>query len=493
MNVVDYLFKDSKNINKELILGNSEIISFKESYKQITKISGFLRKEVGENKMIILMSENSVFFIIAYFGIIKSGNICIPVNPTIGHKALTHIIYLCGCELCLTQKRIQNKFNDFKVHIVNDKSVKEIIEKNSLGNTSTIEKNSSEFDHNRSAAIIFTSGSTALPKGVILSHRNIMANTDSILEYLQLTSDDIVELVLPLSYCYGLSLLHTHVKVGGSLVINNSFIFLDTVIEDLIKYKGTGFAGVPSHFQILLRNSSAFKKRSFPNLKYVTQAGGKLHVRFIREFVETFPTVKFYVMYGQTEATARLSYLPPELLMEKMGSIGKGIPNVKLEVLNKESKPVRPGELGEIVATGENVMVGYLGDEELTNQVIKDGKLFTRDMGTIDEDGFIYVVSREEEFLKVGGERISPAEIEEVICNIPEVIDCSIIGVEDDQLGEAIKALIVLKDNNKSDISKENIISFCRKKMSFNKVPKYVEFIDRIPFSSTGKKIRTKI
>ena len=179
--------------------------------------------------------------------------------------------------------------------------------------------------------------------------------------------------------------------------------------------------------------------------------------------------------------------------MEKMGSIGKGIPNVKLEVLNKESKPVRPGELGEIVATGENVMVGYLGDEELTNQVIKDGKLFTRDMGTIDEDGFIYVVSREEEFLKVGGERISPAEIEEVICNIPEVIDCSIIGVEDDQLGEAIKALIVLKDNNKSDISKENIISFCRKKMSFNKVPKYVEFIDRIPFSSTGKKIRTKI
>jgi acyl-CoA synthetase (AMP-forming)/AMP-acid ligase II len=136
--------------------------------------------------------------------------------------------------------------------------------------------------------------------------------------------------VLPFNFCHRLLLLHAYLRIGGSIVINNSFMFLGIVINNLIEYKCTGFAGVPAHFQVLLRKSQTFKNTRFPDLRYVTQAGGKLTTIFIDEFRQNFPDMKFYVMYGQTEATARLSYLPPELYKEKKDSVGKGIPDVEL-------------------------------------------------------------------------------------------------------------------------------------------------------------------
>src|SRR5690606_24156686 len=147
-----------------------------------------------------------------------------------------------------------------------------------------------------------------------------------------------------------LSLLHTHLRVGGSMVLNNSFIFLGSVINDLKTYKCTGFAGVPSHFQILLKKSQSFKDTEFPDLRYVTQAGGKLHNVFIEEFVQAFPNIAFYVMYGQTEATARLSYLPPDMIAKKPGSIGKAIPGVTLKIVDAAGDKVQLGEEGELMA-----------------------------------------------------------------------------------------------------------------------------------------------
>ena len=279
----------------------------------------------------------------------------------------------------------------------------------------------------------------------MITHQNIISNTDSIIEYLNLTSDDTILVVLPCYYCVGLSLLHTHIRVGGSVVLNNSFMFLGTVINDLITYKCTGFSGVPSHYQMLLKKSKSFKETKFPSLRYVTQAGGKLHNVFIKEFVETFPEIKFIVMYGQTEATARLSYLPHNLVLSKLGSIGKAIPEVILKVVDKEGNETSLGEVGEIVAKGGNIMKGYYKDPEATKIALSDGWLHTGDLAKIDEDDFIYIVAREKEIIKVGGKRISPKEIEEVILSVPMVVDCTIKGVYDDVLGEGIKATVIVE------------------------------------------------
>ncbi len=431
------------------------------------------------------MSQNSVYFLIAYLGIMKSGNVCVPLNPLIEQENFDYIIKTTDCKYFFIPQKTSEKYSFSNATMIDEVRLDSILNSTSLTN----EPVSGKFDDNRLAQILFTSGSTGLPKGVMLSHRNLISNTESIVEYLKLTSNDIIEVVLPFYYCYGLSLLHTHLRAGGSVVLNNNFVFLGSVLDDIDKYKCTGFAGVPSHYQILLRKSKSFKKSEFPSLRYFTQAGGKLHNVFIQELIEAFPQKKFFVMYGQTEATARLSYLPPEMLSNKLGSIGKGIPNVILDVFNKDDQQVELGEVGEIVAKGDNVMLGYLNDPESNKRTIRNGWLHTGDMAKKDEDGYIYLVAREKEIIKVGGKRISPKEIEEVIVSIPEVVDCTIEGVYDEILSEAIKAIIVLTDKTDEEKAKEKILATCRNKLVLYKIPSIIEFKKKLDVNLAGKKV----
>jgi long-chain acyl-CoA synthetase len=256
-----------------------------------------------------------------------------------------------------------------------------------------------------------------------------------------------------------------------------------------LEYKCTGFAGVPSHFQLLLRKSDSFKKTTFPDLKYVTQAGGKLATIFIDEFINSFPAVKFFVMYGQTEATARLSYLPPDLYLRKKGSMGKGIPGVELKVINERGEKIKPGETGEVVARGENIMMGYFADEEGTKNTIRGEWLFTGDLGTVDEDDFIFLTARKKEIIKLGGKRISPKEIEAVILEIPEVVDCTIEGIYDEVLGEAIKAIVIINPSENKSINSDLIKKHCSNHLALYKIPQIIEFRDDLTISSSGKKI----
>jgi long-chain acyl-CoA synthetase len=489
MNVFDYLFSDSKNLDKNFILGVAENVSFKQIYEDGLNLGCYLKKMYGEDNKIILISQNSVFFVTAYLGILKSGNICIPLNPAIEQSNFDHIVKLTGSKISFISKNIRAGLNVSNT-IMNEPDLYVILQKDQGKDVDFV---TGTFDENRIAEIIFTSGSTGTPKGVMISHLNISSNTDSIVKYLKLTSNDIIEVVLPFFYCYGLSLFHTHLKVGGSVVLNNTFVLLGSVIDDLKKYRCTGFAGVPSHYQILLRKSKTFSKTVFPDLKYVTQAGGKLHNVFIEEFTESFPDIKFIVMYGQTEATARLSFLPPEFLKSKIGSIGKAIPGVTLMVLNEQNNPDEIGEVGELVAKGDNIMSGYFNDPEGTKEVLRDGWLYTGDMAKVDQDGFIYLVSRKKEIIKVGGNRVSPKEIEEIILSFSEVVDCTIEGIYHELLGEAIKATVVLTCSNDKLQMEEKILTRCREKLTRYKVPQVLEFANNLHINSTGKKLKNNI
>jgi acyl-CoA synthetase (AMP-forming)/AMP-acid ligase II len=194
-------------------------------------------------------------------------------------------------------------------------------------------------------------------------------------------------------------------------------------------------------------------------------------------------------MYGQTEATARLSWLPPEKLPEKIGSCGKAIPGVILKVTDEKGFEVKPGETGEILAYGDNIMQGYYLDPAATDATIKDGWLRTGDLATIDQEGFIYLTARKKEILKIGGRRVSPKEIEEVINTMHEVIDCTIEGVFDEILGETMKATVIVKDAS-SHITPDTIKEWCGQKLSPYKIPQLIEIRDRINLSATGKKVK---
>lgn len=490
MNVFDYFFSDTKGINKKFILNEGEDISFHELYRRSLTLAQYLFERLGEDNKIILISQNSLFFVTCYLAIIKSGNVCVPLNPSIEQVNFSYIENLTQCKLSFVSEKVRLNLN-IKNEVIQESTLMELIcPIDEFCRESEVTKPlEATFDENRLAEILFTSGSTGTPKGVMLSHLNLRSNTESILSYLNLMSDDSMLLVLPLYYCYGLSVLHTHLKVGASIALNNNFILLGAVIDDLIKYKCTGFAGVPSHFQMLLRKSQTFKSTRFPKLRYVTQAGGKLHEAFIEEFITAFPKVDFFVMYGQTEATARLTYLHPSFLNSKLGSIGKPIPGVTLNIVNTDNRSVGIGEIGEIVVRGNNIMKGYYSDTIGTKETLKDGWLYTGDLGEIDEDGFVFLTARKKAILKIGGHRISPKEIEEIIVSIPEVIDCTVVAIDDELLGEAIKAKVVINDDTNQELLRNIILRLCKQKLASTKTPKIIEFSTKLNVNSIGKKV----
>jgi long-chain acyl-CoA synthetase len=487
MNVYDYLLGQSGFLYKPFLLGNKEELTYQELYKSSMRLARYLVDTHGQNNNILLISPNNTFFMIAYMAIMKSGNVCVPLNPSIEPENLSFVVKLCKAKTAFIAPHMESDRWDLIEEVIYDYQG---LESGNVGHhQDLLDRNG--FDQDRLAEILFTSGSTGEPKGVMITHGNIIANTESIIEYLKLDGDDIIEIVLPFYYCYGLSLLHTHMKVGGSIVLNNGFMFVGSVINDLNKYRCTGFSGVPSHFQILLRKAKSFKETKFPSLRYVTQAGGKLHNAFISEFAESFPKVDFFVMYGQTEATARLCYLEPEKLEAKLGSMGRAIPGVKLEIADESGAFItKSGVVGELLAMGGNIMKGYLSDEKGTSETLKDGWLHTGDLAYKDEDGYFFLTARKKEIIKVGGRRISPKEIEEVIVSMPGVVDCSISGVFDDYLGEALKAEIVLADANNTEMDASFVKRYCGERLALEKIPGIIEFKSKIVVSSTGKKVK---
>lgn len=475
MNFVEYLFEHAHDPSKECILYRGGSLTYGDVLSHVDKLAGYLTTTIGCGNKCLLLSENTPFFVIAYLAIIKSGNTVLLVETRISDKSLENIFHECHIQASFVQKKYRSK-------IINDDNVftEDILE----GLSHTEIHGIHCVEDNDVAVVIFTSGSTGAKKGVMLTHKNLRANTESIVQYLNLTAQDRICATLPFFYCYGASLLHTHLRVSGSIVLSNN-IFLGGAIHDINNFSCTGFAGVPSTYQILI-NKTPFLKEELPTLRYMMQAGGQLPNKYIRMIVEAFPQKEFFVMYGATEATARLSYLPPTLVLTKLGSIGKGIPGVALEVLNSDGRPVQPGEIGEITARGDNIMKGYYGDPEGTRNVIKNGRLYTGDLATIDDEGYIYIVGRAKNIIKSGGYRISPNEIEEFICSLDGVNSCVVLGLPDKIMGEAVVAVVQPGDVPESSLRKE-ILARCTQYLPSYKVPTAIYFVQEFPLNASNK------
>lgn len=486
--------------HKQAVWYKDEWMSFASIDVLANKLANYL-KETGirRGERVAILYENGFNYIIAYYAILKAGGVVVALNTETTTEFLAYLLYDSGAKAIITNSR----FSKYVIPALKKTPcVKHVIisqddsgEHEKIGHCSQIRLeevyNSGDPNHPEVrcididlASIVYTSGSTGKPKGVMLTHLNIVTNTRSIVSYLHLTPQDRVMVVLPFYYIYGKSLLNTHFFVGGSVVVDNMFAYPNVVVKNMIKTAVTGFSGVPSTFSILLNNSNV-RKTKFDTLRYITQAGGAMAPTLQQEVATVFAPAKLYIMYGATEASARLSYLDPEDLPRKWGSIGKAIPNVDLYIADECGNELPAGNVGEIVGRGANIMIGYWNDSQETAQALRKGLYYTGDLGRMDAEGFLYVVGRKKDMIKVGGERVSAKEIEEAILEIEQVHEVAVIGIEDAILGEAIKAFIVPRAN--SALNREAVTGFLREKLPHYKNPKYIEICTELPKNESGK------
>ncbi|WP_202840296.1 class I adenylate-forming enzyme family protein [Luteimonas saliphila] len=333
------------------------------------------------------------------------------------------------------------------------------------------------------AAILYTSGTTGAPKGVALSHRNLAANTGSILDYLGLGADDSTVSTLPFYYAYGASVLHTHLAVGARIVLEDNLVFPHLVTEALARERATGFSGVPSTFALLL-DRGQLDRHDLSSLRYLTQAGGAMAPALTRRVRAAFPQARLFVMYGQTEASARLTCLPPERLDDKLGSVGMPIAGVEIQVRREDGSAAPAGEPGEVWARGDNVMSGYWNAPEASAATVVDGWLRTGDLGHRDADGYLWLAGRRSDMIKTGAHRVHPADVEEVIAELPGVREVAVAGADDPLLGQVVAAFLVTEGDAPTEMA---VKAHCRQRLPGYKIPKQVAFVAELPKTASGK------
>jgi acyl-CoA synthetase (AMP-forming)/AMP-acid ligase II len=445
---------------------------------------------------VALLLRNSPQYVAAFYGAMSANCIAVPLNVHERAEALLRQVEHVHCGVLVVDREhpewpAMERGIDAGVRVI-QLTLHEDAEAwtafcSAIGAADSVAVASIEADD--PAMIIYTSGTTANPKGVTLSHANLASNARAIADYLDIRASDRVLCVLPFHFSYGNSVLNSNLIRGAHLLIEDNLAFPHLTLKRMQDESITGFAGVPSTFALLLGRCS-IEDYSLPHLRYITQAGGPMPRGHIEQLQKLLPQVHTFVMYGQTEATARLSYLEPGLLTEKAGSVGRPLRDTEIEI-RVEGRAAAPGETGEICARGPGVMLGYWRDAAQTSEVLRDGWLHTGDLGHFDEDGFLFVDGRMQEIIKVGAFRVSPQEVEEVVASCPGVEQVAVVGIVDEILGQAIKAVVVPSDG--AEPNEWAIKAHCKERLANYKVPKTVEFVSALPRTSSGKVQRFKL
>lgn len=509
----DYLKISAEKLpHKEaLICGNDRY-----TYSEIDRKSDVLAlclqtMGVQRGNRVVVFLDNCAETVISIYGILKSNAVFVILNGGLKSKKLAFVLNDCAPTVLITHsskaKVCQEAFEEINLNcgiiwcgkstnipqglasISSDWDGIFSTVFNSGLTTSSINSNNRNNIDLDLAALIYTSGSTGEPKGVMSTHKNMLSAARSIIQYLDNSEDDIILNVLPLSFDYGLYQLLMSFIFGGTVVLEKSFLFLHNVLEKITSEKVTGFPIVPTILAMLL-NLQNLDSYDFGSLRYISNTGAALPVEHIRKLRKLFPEVSIYSMFGLTECK-RVSYLPPEEIDRRPDSVGKPMPNCEVFIVDDKGKEVKPGETGELVVRGSNVMQGYWNSKELTKKYFRadpnSGEilLHSGDYFRTDADGYLYFIGRKDDMIKSKGERISAKELENTISEMPGVSEVSVVGVPDEIFGQAIKAVIV--KNSSLNLAEKDVLRFCTQNLEPFAVPKYIEFLETLPKTAHGK------
>lgn len=461
------------------------------------------RQGVQRGDRVLIYLNNSPEAVAAIFGVLKAGAVFVAINRTTKPEKLMRIVKDCQPTVAILDKRAVRQ--DIGRRLLEQSAcVRNVVvcspASASQGNGnhrypyfSCAEASSWETAPPQInidldlACLIYTSGTTGDSKGVMCDHSNVVFVADSIVQYLGNNEQDITMNVLPLAFSYGLYQLMAAFAVGATLVLEESFAFPDVVLERMAQERVTGFAGVPTIYSMLL--GMDLGKFDLSRLRYLTNAAAGLPVEHVKRLVQAFPQAELYLMHGLTEV-ARTMYLPPGQAAARPASSGIPIPGTELWLEDENGRRLGPGEVGELVVRGRNVMRGYWMAPEMTAQRFRAGPIpgerlcYSGDLFRTDEEGYYYFVSRKDDIIKSRGEKVAPREVENVIYAIPGVQDAAVVGVPDSLLGQTIKAFIVAPGG---ELTESMVISHCKTHLEDFMVPRQVEFRDELPKTGSGK------
>jgi len=468
------------------------------TYTQLSERAGHVALKlqncgIRKGDRVAFYLEQNVEQAIAILAISAAGGVFVPISGFLYTEQVVHILNDSSAHILLTTQPRKTTLDNLPetcpvletVLLVEDLTGKKDLERSYYA----IE--------NDLAALLYTSGSTGLPKGVMLSHKNLITGCYIISDYLKLSFSDHLIGVLQLSFDYGLNQLITMLALGGTYRFMK-LSFPEDIVRVLKEEEITGFAGIPPIWASLVRSS--LEKSSLPHLRYITNSGGAIPTHVLNFLKRALPTTEIVLMYGLTEAF-RSTYLPPSELEKRPTSMGKAIPNTEIFVLSEDGKLCGPNEVGELVHRGPTVAMGYWNRQEETALMYKEYSLngnngsipervvYSGDLVRMDEEGYLYFVGRKDAMIKCSGVRISPTEIEEVIFRSGLVREAAAIGVPDTIAGQIIKVFVVPVNDNRSSSSEfeGRLIDFCGARMPRYMVPRYVEIVASIPKTAHGK------
>lgn len=490
--------------DKVALVSGSRRLTYRDIESAANQLAhGLIARGIERGDRVVLFLDNSVEAAIAIWGVLKAGAVFVMANPTTKPDKLTYLLNNSRATAIVAQENRMQGFEHCWHVTPHLQNVVVVGDSNSVidcphalvgWNSLLIEQADNRIPPPKRnidvdlAALVYTSGTTGDPKGVMLTHRNMVSSSLSIIEYLQNTPDDIVLSVLPLSFGYGLFQWLMCCRYGGTLLLEKSIAYPHATLEKLVREGATGMPLVPTMASLLLQLD--LEKYDLSQLRYITNAGAALPVQYLEKLRRVVPHTSIFSMYGLTECT-RVCYLPPNEVDRRPTSVGKAMPNCEVAIVDELGQPLGPNQVGELVVRGSNVMLGYWDAPEATAQRLRSGTslngqwLHTGDLFRTDDDGFLYWVARKDDIIKSRGEKVSPREVEDVLHQHPHIAEASVIGVPDLILGEAIRAIVCLKPDRSMTV--REVQAHCREFLEDFMVPQQVEFRCELPKTPNGK------
>jgi len=487
------------NATKVAVVVEGKPYTYGELLDQALRLSAALRKRgLTRGDRVAIYMDNTWPCVVSLYATLLAGGVFSIVNPQTKADKLEFILNDSGARILLTDGHLAKEFvpalplvrHPLAVIASGQLPAGQAIEafddvvRNSPAGFAAVDIIPLDL-----AALIYTSGSTGNPKGVMQTHQSMTFAAGSLIEYLRLSEQDRILCVLPLAFDYGLYQLLMTMQLGATLVLERSFTYPAQIFARMQEQSVTVFPGVPTIYAMLI-SSHGRTPLSFPSVTRVTNTAAALPDEFVVKLHEIFPNALIFKMYGLTECK-RVSYLEPELADQKPGSVGRAIPGTEIYLLSPEGKPVPPGETGILYVRGPHVMVGYWNRPDLSDHMLKPGKLpgervlCTQDFFRMDADGFLYFQGRSDDIIKTRGEKVSPVEVENALHSIAGVREAAIVGIPDPLLGEAIRAYVVVEPE--ANLNDKQLRVACAARLENFMVPKEFVFCAELPKTATGK------